>query len=122
LQRASSFSASCSVKSTVTLLVYVFSFPIYFTIYYKKVRLIKGFLYSVFRVVQLRLSELENELLLLLECGGMTLNELRRLNPRFIGAVGRLKSLGLVEFLRLPNREVHVFAKNNLLEGWENEP
>jgi hypothetical protein len=73
-------------------------------------------------VVQLRLSELENELLLLLECGGMTLNELRRLNQRFVGALGRLKSLGLVEVLRLPNREVHVFAKNNLLEGWENEP
>jgi hypothetical protein len=69
----------------------------------------------------LRLSELENELLLLLECGGMTLNELRRLNPRLVGAVGRLKSLGLVEVLRLPNREVHVFAKNSLLEGWENE-
>jgi hypothetical protein len=69
----------------------------------------------------LRLSELENELLLLLECGGMTINEIRRLNPRFVGALGRLKSLGLVEVLRLPNREVHVFAKNNLLEGWENE-
>jgi hypothetical protein len=67
-------------------------------------------------VVQLRLSELENELLLLLECGGMTLNQ------RFVGALGRLKSLGLVEVVRLPNREVHVFAKNNLLEGWENEP
>jgi hypothetical protein len=69
----------------------------------------------------LRLSELENELLLLLECGGMTLNELRRLNPRFVGAVGRLKSLGLVEVLRLPNREVHVFAKNSLLEGWDED-
>jgi hypothetical protein len=69
----------------------------------------------------LRLSELENELLLLLECGGMTLNELRRLNQRFVGALGRLKSLGLVEVVRLPNREVHVFAKKSLLEGWESE-
>jgi len=65
------------------------------------------------------LSELENELLNLLETSGMmTLKEIREINPRFIGAIGKLKSKGLIGILKLPNKDVRVFAKNSLLEGW----
>jgi len=65
------------------------------------------------------LSDLERELLDLLEnSGSMSLKEIRELNPRFVGALGRLKSKGLIEVIRLPNKDIRIFAKHSLLENW----
>lgn len=51
------------------------------------------------------LSPLELELWELLSCGAMRLKDLRKLNPKYVGALGKLKSKHLVEVVRLPNRE-----------------
>jgi len=58
------------------------------------------------------LSSLESELLELLRCGAMTLKEIEEINPKFVGALGNLKSKGLVDIVRLPNKERKIFAKN----------
>lgn len=64
------------------------------------------------------LSSLENELLELLEtCGRMTLKEIQAINPRFVGALGRLKSRGLIKIERLPHERI-IYAKYSLLEDW----
>jgi len=59
-----------------------------------------------------RLSDLEAELLELLRCGPMTLKEIAEINPKFVGALGKLKCRGLVIIERLPNKERKVYAKN----------
>jgi len=58
------------------------------------------------------LSNLEAELLELLRCGAMTLKEIEKINPKFVGAVGNLKCMRLVTIVRLPNKERKIFAKN----------
>jgi len=57
------------------------------------------------------LSDLEAELLELLRCGTMTLKEIEKINPRFVGALGNLKCMGLVIIEKLPNKERRIFAK-----------
>lgn len=59
-----------------------------------------------------RLSDLEAELLELLRCGAMTLKGIAEINPKFVGALGNLKCMGLVTIERLPNKERKIFAKN----------
>ena len=67
---------------------------------------------------KISLSLFEIELLQLLELGPMTLDELRKINPRYMGALGKLKSRGFIRFVRLPNKDVRVFAKHSLFEDW----
>jgi hypothetical protein len=43
----------------------------------------------------------------------MNLKEIRELNPRFVGAIGRLKSKGLIDMVRLPNKDIRIFAKKS---------
>jgi len=58
-----------------------------------------------------RLSAIEAELLELLRCGAMTLKEIEEINPKFVGALGNLKSKGLVNIVRLPNKERKIFVE-----------
>jgi len=48
------------------------------------------------------LSPLEKELLEIIKCGALTLKEIREMNPRYVGALARLKSRKLIEIIRLP--------------------
>jgi len=59
-----------------------------------------------------KLSDLEAELLELLRCGAMTVKEIEEIDPKFVGALGNLKCMGLVIIERLPNKERKIFAKN----------
>ncbi len=60
----------------------------------------------------MRLSKLESRLLDLLRLhGAMSISELKEIDPRFVGAVGKLKELGLVETIRLP-RETWIHLKD----------
>jgi len=52
--------------------------------------------------------------------GRVTVEELRRVNPAYLGVLGKLKAKGLIEMERLP-RETHVWAKIDIFEGEEVE-
>lgn len=59
---------------------------------------------------EILLSKLEWRLCEVLRCGSRSLKELTKMNPKFSGALGNLKSRGLVHIVKLPNRERRIFC------------
>ena len=62
------------------------------------------------------LSPLEHEVWeYICTSGRVTVEELRKINPAYVGVLGRLKSRGLIEMERLP-RETYVWAVIDIME------